>query len=264
MSVGYARRDVRGMRAPGCPWDVRGVRAPGCLWGTRAGMYVGCARRGLVASAPAPTGYLFRRPCRGFGMRALGRRGRAGRQRRSADVLGRARYDPQSGAPTPAGNKVDQAPTGAHRSVAGERCRGRGKLPARASHVPPAPGARIPRPAPGARPTYLPLPARASHVPPAPGARIPRTSRSRRAHPTYLPLPARASHVPPAPGARSPAHVPPLPVGRARASPTRTRSAPPPRSAGNGGRGPQPAKRLRQRRCDGRRRNPTRLFFGGS
>jgi hypothetical protein len=147
------------------------MHAAGCTLGARGGMSVGCARRGLVASAPAPTGYRFWRPCRGFGMRALGRRWRAGRQGRSADVLGRSRRAPQSRAPTSAGNKLDQAPTGAHQTVAGGRWRGRDKPPARAPHVPP-------------------------------GARVPRTSRPRRAHPTYIPLPARAPHVHPSPRVR--------------------------------------------------------------
>jgi hypothetical protein len=58
-------------------------------------------------------------------------------------VLGRSRYDPRACAPTSAGNKVDQAPTGAHRSVAGERCRGRDKLPARVPHVHPVDAAGL-------------------------------------------------------------------------------------------------------------------------
>jgi hypothetical protein len=173
------------------------MHAAGCTRGTRAGG-LSRPRRRPPAMFSAPLSGLWHE---GVGP-TLARRPSGPKRRRARAVSTR----PQSHAPTPAGNKVDQAPTGAHRSVAGERCRGRGKLPARASHVPPAPGARIPRTSRSRRahPTYLPLPARASPVPPAPGARIPRTSRSRRAHPTYLPLPARASHVPPAPGARIP------------------------------------------------------------
>jgi hypothetical protein len=133
--VGHARRGR----------EVRGARP----WGTRAGggRYVGHARRGReVRGARAPGACRVRasahrlsfwRPCRGLSMRALGRGWRAGRQGRSADVLVQSRRAPQSCAPTSAGNKVDQAPTGAHRSVAGGRRRGRDKPPTHGSYVHP-------------------------------------------------------------------------------------------------------------------------------
>ena len=45
-----------------------------CTWGARGGMYVGRSRRGLVASAPTPTGYFFSAPLSGLWHEGVGLR----------------------------------------------------------------------------------------------------------------------------------------------------------------------------------------------
>jgi linoleoyl-CoA desaturase len=120
----------------------------GAVVNTDWGMYVGHARRGLVASAPAPTGYGLMRPCRGLIYLVFCGCWRAGIAGRVETARARRRFGPDglraSVSPTPSCSSPDR---GAEK-IAGGRWRGRDKPPARVhpTYIPPIP----PSPASGA------------------------------------------------------------------------------------------------------------------
>ena len=107
-------------------------------------MYVGCARRGLVASAPAPTGY-FSAPLSGLEHEGVGlrlARRPSGPKRRRARAVSTRPAIPRANIRR---KQARSSPDRGASNLAGGRWRGCDKPPARVSHGHPAPGARAPR-----------------------------------------------------------------------------------------------------------------------